>query len=78
MLRHHLGRGGAERISIGITAIIITPALFRCSSRPGAVAPAASRAAFNVPLPLILPDRVLPGKGEVRDIVPHFDKSQLH
>jgi hypothetical protein len=32
---------------------------------------------FNVPLPLILPGRLLPGKGEVRDIFPHFDKTQL-
>ena len=32
---------------------------------------------FNVPLPLILPGRVLPGNGEVRDIFPHLDEAQL-
>ena len=31
----------------------------------------------NVPLPLILPGRVLPGNGEVRDIFPHLDEPQL-
>jgi hypothetical protein len=32
---------------------------------------------FNVALPLILPGRVLPGDGEVRDIVPQLDETQL-
>jgi hypothetical protein len=30
---------------------------------------------FNVPLPLILPGRVLPGNGEVRNIFPHLDEA---
>ena len=32
---------------------------------------------FNVPLPLILPGRVLPGNGEVRDIFPNLDEPLL-
>jgi hypothetical protein len=32
---------------------------------------------YNVALPLILPGRVLPGNGEVRDIFPHLDEAQL-
>ena len=73
MLWHHVGRGGA-RISIGITAIITRP---RCSS----AAPVQEQwlfggfqSGFNVPLPLILPGRVLSSNGEVRDIFPHLDE----
>ena len=32
---------------------------------------------FNVRPPLILPGRVLPGNGEVRDIFPYLDEAQL-
>jgi hypothetical protein len=30
---------------------------------------------YNVALPLILPGRVLPGNGEVRNIFPHLDEA---
>jgi hypothetical protein len=39
----------------------------------------AAQAALGVVLPpLILPDGVLPGNGEVRDIFPHLDEAQLN
>ena len=60
------------RISIGVTAIIITPALFSRSTRSE-----QWLFGFSVRLPLILPGRVLSGNGEVRDIFPYLDEAQL-
>ena len=52
--------------------------VLRCSSRSRrSGSSAASQSRFNVALPLILPGRVLPGNGEVRDIFPHLDEAQL-
>ena len=53
---------------------IITPALFSQPVQEQWLF-GGFQSGFNVPLPLILPGRVLPGNGEVRNIFPHLDEA---